>query len=58
MEMFQDEVLQPYRERGRRADERDRLAAALSQLKPVTVLGLVTAFGRAVNRTIRERLGD
>jgi DNA-binding transcriptional MerR regulator len=52
MEMFQDEVLQPYRERGRRADERDRLAAALSQL------GLVTAFGRAVNRTIRERLGD
>ena len=58
MEMFQDEVLQPYRERGRRADERHRLAAALSQLKPVTVLGLVTAFGRAVNRTIRERLGD
>jgi hypothetical protein len=58
MEMFQDEVLQPYRERGHRADERDRLAAALSQLKPVTVLGLVTAFGRAVNRTIRERLGD
>jgi DNA-binding transcriptional MerR regulator len=58
MAMFQDEVLQPYRDRGHRADERNRLAAALSQLKPVTVLGLVTAFGRAVNRTIRERLGD
>jgi DNA-binding transcriptional MerR regulator len=57
MKMFQDEVLQPYRDRGRRADERMRLAAALSQLKPVTVHGLVTAFGRAVNRTIRERLG-
>ena len=58
MAMFQDEVLQPYRDRGRRAEERHRLAAALSQLKPVTVLGLVTAFGRAMNRTIRERMGD
>jgi DNA-binding transcriptional MerR regulator len=58
MAMFQDEVLQPYRDRGRPADERHRLAAALSQLKPVTVMGLVTAFGRAVNRTIRDRLGD
>jgi DNA-binding transcriptional MerR regulator len=58
MAMFQDEVLQPYRDRGHPADERHRLATALSQLKPVTVLGLVTAFGRAVNRTIRDRLGD
>lgn len=58
MAMFQDDVLQPYRDRGRRADERHRLAAALSQLKPVTVLGLVTAFGRAVNLTIRERMAD
>jgi DNA-binding transcriptional MerR regulator len=58
MALFQREVLQPYRDRGHRADERNRLAAALSQLKPVTVLGLVTAFGRAVNRTIRERMGD
>jgi DNA-binding transcriptional MerR regulator len=57
MAMFQDEVLQPYRERGRRAEERMRLAQALSQLKPVTVHGLVTAFGRAVNRAIRERIG-
>jgi DNA-binding transcriptional MerR regulator len=57
MKMFQDEVLQPYRDRGRPADERSRLAEALSQLKPVTVRGVVTAFGRAVNRTIRERMG-
>ena len=57
MAMFQDEVLQPYRDRGRPADERTRLAAALAQLKPITVRGVVTAFGRAVNRAIRERVG-
>jgi DNA-binding transcriptional MerR regulator len=57
MKMFQDEVLQPYRDRGRPADERSRLAEALSQLKPVTVRGVVTAFGRAVNRAIRDRMG-
>lgn len=57
MKMFQDEVLQPYRDRGRPADERTRLAEAFSQLKPITVRGVVTAFGRAVNRTIRERIG-
>lgn len=57
MKVFQDDVLQPYRDRGRPADERTRLAEAFSQLKPVTVRGVVTAFGRAVNRTIRERVG-
>jgi DNA-binding transcriptional MerR regulator len=57
MKVFQDEVLQPYRDRGRPADERSRLAAALAQLKPLTVHGVVTAFGRAVNRAIRERVG-
>ncbi len=57
MAMFQDEVLQPYRDRGRPADERTRLAAALAQLKPITVRGVVTAFGRAVNRAIRDRVG-
>jgi DNA-binding transcriptional MerR regulator len=57
MKLFQDEVLQPYRDRGRPAEERTQLAATLSQLKPVTVRGVVTAFGRAVNRTIRERIG-
>ena len=58
MAMFQREVLQPYRDRGRPAEERSRLAAALAQLKPLTVRGVVTAFGRAVNRTIRERMGS
>lgn len=57
MAMFQDEVLQPYRDRGRPAQERTRLAAAMTQLKPITVRGVMTAFGRAVNRTIRERVG-
>jgi DNA-binding transcriptional MerR regulator len=57
MAMFQQEVLQPYRDKGRPADERSRLAQALSQLKPITVRGVTTAFGRAVNRTIRERVG-
>lgn len=57
MEMFQQEVLQPYRDRGRPAAERSRLAEALTQLKPITVRGVVTAFGRAVNRTIRDRIG-
>jgi hypothetical protein len=54
---FQDEVLQPYRDRGRPAEERRALAEKLTRLKPLTVRGVVTAFGRAVNRTIRERLG-
>jgi DNA-binding transcriptional MerR regulator len=58
MELFQTEVLQPYRDRGRPPAERGRLAAALQQLKPITVTGVVTAFGRAVNRTIRDRLGE
>lgn len=56
MAMFQDEVLQPYRDAGRPADERRRLAEAFAQLKPITIRGVVTAFGRAVNRTIRDRL--
>lgn len=56
MALFQDEVLQPYRDRGRPTQERTRLAAALTQLKPITVRGVMNAFGRAVNRTIRERV--
>jgi DNA-binding transcriptional MerR regulator len=55
MQLFQDEVLQPYRDRGRPAAERTRLREAFTRLKPITVQGVVTAFGRAVNRTIRER---
>ncbi|MGI5127191.1 MerR family transcriptional regulator [Pseudonocardia sp. CA-107938] len=57
MTMFQTEILQPYRDRGRPSEERTRLAEALAHLKPVTVRGVVNAFGRAVNRTIRERVG-
>lgn len=57
MQLFQDEVLQPYRDRGRPANERASLRDAFTQLKPITVQGVVTAFGRAVNRTIRERFG-
>ena len=56
MVLFQDEVLQPYRDRGRPAGERSRLAAALARLKPITVQGVVATFGREVNRTIRERV--
>jgi DNA-binding transcriptional MerR regulator len=57
MQVFQDEVLQPYRDRGRPATERANLRDAYTRLKPITVQGVVTAFGRAVNRTIRERFG-
>ena len=57
MQLFQDEVLQPYRESGHPAAARARIQQLLSRLKPITVQGVVTAFGRAVNRTIRERLG-
>jgi DNA-binding transcriptional MerR regulator len=58
MTMFQEIVLQPYRDAGRPAEQRARLAAAMARLKPVTVQGLVTAFGRAVNRNIRDRAGS
>lgn len=56
MALFQEEVLQPYRDAGRPAAERRRLAEAFAQLKPITIRGVVTAFGRAVNQTIRDRL--
>ena len=54
MAVFQEDVLQPYRDAGRPAEQRVE-PAALAGLKPITVQGVVTAFGRAVNRTIRER---
>ncbi|MET0188068.1 MAG: MerR family transcriptional regulator, partial [Pseudonocardia sediminis] len=56
MTLFQDEVLQPYRDRGRPVHERQKIAAVMARLKPVTVHGVVTAFGRAVNRSIRDRV--
>lgn len=58
MQMFQEEILQPYRDRGRPVAERARLRELFTRLKPIAVQGVVTAFGRAVNRTIRERYTD
>ena len=55
MRMFEAEVLQPYRDRGRPVGERAALRELLTRLKPITVQGVVTAFGRAVNRAIRAR---
>jgi hypothetical protein len=54
MALFQREILQPYRDRGRPPAERARLRDLFTRLKPITVQGVVTAFGRAVNRGIRE----
>ncbi|MGE3288871.1 MAG: MerR family transcriptional regulator [Pseudonocardia sp.] len=54
--VLQDEVLQPFRERGRPSAERSRLVEALTQLKPITVRGVANGFRRAVNRAIRDRL--
>ena len=56
MTLFQTDVLQPYRDRGRPAAERARLREVYTRMKPITVQGVITAFGRAVSRTIRERL--
>lgn len=53
MMLFQRQVLQPYRDQGRPAEERDRLARIMSQLRPIAVRDVVTTFGRAINRTIR-----
>lgn len=58
MQLYQDEVLQPYRERGRPAAERARLRELFIRIKPLTVQGVMTAFGRAVNRNIRERFAE
>jgi DNA-binding transcriptional MerR regulator len=58
MKMFQEEILQPYRDRGRPVTERARLRELFTRLKPIAVQGVVTAFGRAVNRTIREHYTD
>jgi DNA-binding transcriptional MerR regulator len=58
MALFEREVLQPYRDRGRPVGERARLLELFTRLKPITVQGVVHAFGRAVNRAIRERYTD
>lgn len=53
---FQDQVLRPYAERGKPADERERLRALMEKLKPVTVQAVVTAFQAGVNDAIRASL--
>lgn len=53
---FQDHVLRPYAERGKPAEERERLRALMEKLKPVTVQAVVTAFQAAVNQAIRASL--
>lgn len=58
MQLIQEEVLQPYRDRGRPVAERARLRELFIRLKPITVQGVMAAFGRAVNRTIRERFTE
>jgi DNA-binding transcriptional MerR regulator len=58
MKLFQADVLQPYRDRGRPASERAKLGELYTRMKPMAVQGVVTAFGRAVNRSIRERFSE
>jgi DNA-binding transcriptional MerR regulator len=58
MKLFQADVLQPYRDRGKPASERAKLGELYSRMKPMAVQGVVTAFGRAVNRAIRERFSE
>lgn len=58
MKLFQADVLQPYRDRGKPASERAKLGELYSRMKPMAVQGVVTAFGRAVNRSIRERFSE
>lgn len=56
---FQDQVLRPYAERGKPADEREHLRQLMEKLKPVTVQAVVTAFQAGVNQAIRASLpGD
>jgi DNA-binding transcriptional MerR regulator len=52
--LFHDSVLSEYRERGRPPELREALITLLTQLKPITVNGVVTNFQLAVNRAIRE----
>ena len=58
MKLFQNEVLQPYRDRGRPAAERARLREVYTRMKPLVAQGVITAFGRAMNRAIREQFTE
>ena len=55
-QLFRDEVLRPYKERGRPPDERDQVLDVLDKLKPITIQFLIMAFQRAVNQEIRGHI--
>ncbi|GAA5146073.1 MerR family transcriptional regulator [Pseudonocardia eucalypti] len=55
LEAFQNQVLQPYRDRGRPVAERARLREQFNQMKPLAVQGVVNAFARAMTRQVIKR---
>jgi len=55
---FQETVVRPYRERGRRPQEREVLLAVAARLKPVMIQSLVTSFQQAVDRILRKTVPD
>ncbi|MEW2352609.1 MerR family transcriptional regulator [Spirillospora sp. NPDC029432] len=57
--VFQETVVRPYRERGRPAEDRERLLDLAAKLKPLMIQSLVGSFQRAVDRAIRRSVpGD
>ncbi|MHA6805516.1 MerR family transcriptional regulator [Salinifilum ghardaiensis] len=57
-ELFAENVLRPYRQRGRPEEERERVQAVADELRPLTLRVLVDGFQRAVNRVIRHHVGE
>lgn len=53
---FRDQVLRPYVERGKPAEERARLRQLMETLKPVTLQAVLTAFQAGVNQAIRASI--
>lgn len=56
--VFQDTVVQPYREGGRAPEERERLMELAGRLKPLMIQSLVTSFQRSVDKAIRRSVPD
>ncbi|KAA2264912.1 MerR family transcriptional regulator [Solihabitans fulvus] len=52
-ELFDQEVLRPYRERDRSTEQ---VRDVLERLRPLTIQALVTAFQQAMDRSIRDSL--
>lgn len=57
-ELFAENVLRPYRQRGRPEEERARVQAVADELRPLTLRVLMDGFQRAVNRVIRQHVQD